>query len=198
MKSPDLLGNEPFAFDMKRFKEMVEKIKQGNKAVKVEEGKNLLSMRGFITHYQNKRTKRLVLATCQEFEYAHEHSTLKKLAAEDYDVILVPKGYFNRHDKKFDAFLLREHIFLEADLKCIHSKNPDTIGKAIKNGTEQAQRLVIDIASSVERKVLIDGLRLGCQRNTELIEVMLFYNSSFYRLFKTQILGDRIFEVLKR
>jgi hypothetical protein len=65
----------------------------------------------WITHYQNKRSKCVVLADSNEFEYPHEHHTYKKLAAADYNVILVPKGFFKRNEKKFDVFLCRGHIF---------------------------------------------------------------------------------------
>jgi hypothetical protein len=138
-----------------------------------------------------------VLADCNDFEYPHEHHTCKKLAAADYNVILVPKGFFKRNEKKFDVFLCRGHVFLESDLKCITTTNVDTIGKRIKEGSEQSLRLVLDITSSIKKTELIDGLKTGCERNKVLIEVMLFYNSCFYRLKKDLILSKNIYKVLK-
>lgn len=190
-------NTSPAEFDMSVFKKTIEKIKQGNKTVKLEESKKLLAIEGLITHHQDKDTKRVVLAICKEWEYPHEHHTSKKLTAYDYDVILVPNGYFKRNDKKFDVFLSRGHIFLESDLKCITTTNPDTIGNRIKEGSEQSTRIVLDITSPIERRNLIEGLKTGCERNRTLIEIMIFYNSKFYCLPKTQILSRKIFDVLK-
>lgn len=91
----------------------------------------------------------------------------------------------------------RGHIFLEADLKCITTSNPDTIGKRIKEGSEQATRIVLDITSAIRKKELIIGLKTGCGRNDLLKEILLFYNSSFYCLPKTLILSKNIFSVIK-
>lgn len=190
-------NSKPAEFDMNDFKKTIEKIKQGNKVEKLEETKKLLSFEGFITHHQDKVTKRVVLAICKEFEYPHEHHTSKKLAGVNYDVILVPNGYFKRSDKKFDVFLSCGHILLESDLKCITTTNPDTIGKRIKEGSEQSSRVVLDITSVIAKNDFINGLRLGCQRNNSIIEIMAFYNSKFYRMPKTQIMGSKIYDFLK-
>src|SRR5437764_13566983 len=110
---------------------------------------HLLSMDFWITHYQDKKTRCAVIAACNEFEYPHEQHTCKKLAAAGYNVILVPKGFFKRNEKKFDVLLCRGHIFLESDLKCITTTNVYTIGKRIKEGSEQSPRIVLDVTSTI-------------------------------------------------
>lgn len=104
---------------------------------------------------------------------------------------------FKRTDKRFDIFLARDFILLKADLKCIHSKNPDTIGKRIKEGSSQATRLIIDIQYDISTRDLIIGLKTGCERNKQLAEIILFYNSKFYRLEKSLILSKNIHDALK-
>ncbi len=183
--------------DIGYLKGLIKEIKLAGKADRLEKIAKLLSMNGWITHHQDRKTKCVVLATCEEFEYPHEHHTCKKLTAADYNVILVPKGYFKRNEKKFDVFLCREHIFLESDLKCITTANVDTIGKRIKEGSEQSSRLVLDIISPVKKTELIDGLKTGCERNKALTEIMLFYNSCFYRLKKDLVLSRNIYKVIK-
>jgi len=185
------------SFNLDVFREIIFKIKQGDKTVKLEATKQLLLLDGLLNHYTDKITKRNVLANCRHFEYPHEFHTSQKLTGVDYDVIFVPRGYFNKSEKKFDVFLSRGHIFLEFDLKCISSTNPDTIGNRIKEGSEQAARIVLDVTSQIQKKRLIDGLKIGCERNRELKEILLFYNSAFYRLPVTQIVSRRIFEIIK-
>lgn len=189
------LSERSFSLDV--FREIVFKIKQGDRGLKLEAIKRLLLLDGLLNHYTDKTTKRNVLANCRHFEYPHEFHTSQKLTGADYDVIFIPRGYFKSHEKKFDVFLCRDHIFLESDLKCITSTNPDTIGKRIKEGSEQAARVVLDITSQIQKKRLIDGLKIGCERNRELKEILLFYNSAFYRLPITQIVSRRIFEIIK-
>ena len=185
-------------FNMNHFKEAVEKIRAGNKDEKIEKSKTLLSLPGMINHHQDKNTKCVVMAVCKEFEYPHEHQTAKRLTAVNYNVILLPTGYFNRWQKKHDVFLIKNHIFLEADLKCLSStKNIDTIGKNIKRGSEQAKTLVVDVQISIERKKLIEGLRSGCVKNDLLSSIYLFYNSRFYELPKSKIMSNKIFDTLK-
>ena len=183
--------------DIEHLKRLIEEIKLCGKALKAEKIIELLSMDCWITHYQHKKTRCVVLATSGEFEYPHEQHTCIKLTAADYNVIVVPKGFFKRTEKKFDVFLCRGHIFLESDLKCITTTNADTIGKRIKEGSEQSSRLVLDITSSITKNNLIDGLRLRCQRNDMLKEIMLFYNSHFYRLFTTQVINNTIYNIIK-
>jgi hypothetical protein len=77
---------------MVEFRATVERIKLGNKAVKTGEIKRLLTMDGLLNHHTDKSKKRVVMAICEEFEYAHEHHTAKKLTAANYDVILLPHG----------------------------------------------------------------------------------------------------------
>jgi len=183
--------------DIECLKTLIEEIKLSNKASKAEKIMHLLSMDFWITHYQDKKTRCTVIAACNQFEYPHEHHTCKKLAAAGYNVILVPKGFFKRKEKKFDVFLCRGHIFLESDLKCITTTNVDTIGKRIKEGSEQSPRIVLDVTSTITKNNLIIGLKTGCERNQNLMEIILFYNSNFYCLPKTQILSKKIFKVIK-
>lgn len=157
----------------------------------------LFSLPGFKIHYQHGSPKRIVLAEFYEFEHAHEFKTASKIAATGYDVLFVPKGYFNSGQKRFDVFMSRGHILLPADLKCIISKKPDTIAKRIKGGSEQANRVILDITSDIDVKSLIDGLRSGCERNEDLIEVVLFFRSKCHFLLKERILSKHIFKILK-
>ena len=130
------------SFNLDLFREIVFCIKEADKTAKIETVKKLFELNGLISHYTDKITKRVILANCVQFEYPHELHTSQKLTGADYDVIFVPKGYFKRSEKKFDVFLSRGHIFLESDLKCISSTNPDTIGNRIKEGSEQSVRVV--------------------------------------------------------
>ena len=115
----------------------------------------------------------------------------------NYDVIFAPKGLFKPSDKKFDIFLLKEHILLKADLKMIMSKNPDTIAKRIKGGCDQAPRVVVDIRSDITVKDLIDGLRSASFKNSILAEILLFYRNTFYVLTKELVLSKRINKIIK-
>jgi hypothetical protein len=203
LKSPactDLVKNDKLSersFNLDLFREFIKHIKEGDKSIKIEVIQKLFVLDGLYTHHTDKITKRVILANCQQFEYPHELHTSQKLTGVDYDVIFIPKGYFKRSEKKFDVFLSRGHIFLESDLKCITSTNPDTIGNRIKEGSEQSARVVLDITSQIQKRRLIEGLKTGCERNRELKEILLFYNSSFYRLPVTQIISRRIFDIIK-
>ena len=104
---------------------------------------------------------------------------------------------FKRDQKRFDVYLLRDTIILEADLKCIFSTNPDTIGNRIVNGSDQASRVVLDIRSGVQFRDLIDGLRSGTARNNLIKEILLFYRNRLYILPKNLILSNKIFDILK-
>ena len=192
--TPALLQKKS-AFKIEEFKELIEAIKSGSKEEKIEKIKELLEYEPLINHHCEKEFR--ILAECDQLEYPHELHTCKKLLKEGYHVIFVPKGYFKRDEKKFDIFLFKRHLLFEADLKCITSNNPDTIAKRIKDGSQQAHRLVLDIHSIINKNTLIDGLQSGCKRNNDLFEIMLFYNSAFYRLPKAQILGKNIFKVIK-
>jgi hypothetical protein len=192
-----LKKNKPDSFDLALFKAIVQKIKAGNKEVKIEEIRKLLSFPGLITHHKSKITGRIILSDCHSFEYPHEHHTSKKLTEVNYDVIFVPKGYFKRSEKKFDVFLSRGHVLLETELKCITSNNPDTIAKKIVYGSQQSLRLVIDIHSQIQKRSLIEGLRTGCVKNSIVREILVFYNSRFFCLPKPVILSKKIFDILK-
>jgi len=182
-------------FKIEEFKALIESIKEASKEDKIERIQDLLEYEALYNHHSTKEHK--VLAECNELEYAHEFHTCKKLLKEGYHVVFVPKGYFNRFQKRFDIFLFKGHLLFEADLKCLNTVNPDTIAARIKEGSEQANRLVLDIHSNINKKTLIDGLRSGCERNDGLIEIMIFYNGAFYRLPKTQVIGKNIFAIIK-
>lgn len=184
-------------FDIHAFNELVLKIKKSTKNIRSKEIKRLISFRGIIEHYKDSQTKRKILSSSAVFDYEHELYTAIKLTEYNYDVLFTPKGLFKRNQKKFDVFILRDHVLFEADLKCIHSINPDTIGNRIKEGSEQAARIVLDICSAINTKSLITGLKTGCERNNSLLEILLFYNGQFFCLPKNKILSKKIFEVIK-
>jgi hypothetical protein len=147
-------------------------------------------------HYRDSNGRR-VLSETEFIEHKHELETAICLCQANYDVIFAPKGMFSREEKKFDIFLIRDTVIVKADLKNITSKNPDTIAKRIKGGSDQANRVVIHISSDIENKVLIDGLRSGVERNSLIKEILLFYKKNFYRLPKNKILSKEIFKLLK-
>ena len=147
--------------------------------------------------YKNKKTNRRILCESSTLEHSHELITAMALTQVNYDVLFAPKGLFNRSDKKFDVFLIRDHVILKADLKCISSKNPDTIANRIKSGSNQATRIVIDINSDIDYKKLIDGLRSGVSKNNLIKEILLFYNHKFYRLSCKIILSKNVYKILK-
>jgi hypothetical protein len=130
---------------------------------KIEIGK-LLTMTDWFVLHTDKKTGKLVRAECDYLEHEHELHTARALSQVGYDVLFAPKRMFNRADKKFDVFLIRDHVILKADLKCASSLNPDTIANRIKGGAQQASRVVIDIISTIEPHRLIDGLRQGGDR----------------------------------
>jgi hypothetical protein len=104
---------------------------------------------------------------------------------------------FRRGTKKFDIYLIKDTVILEADLKYLSTKNPLTIAARIKEGSEQAARLVIEIASDIHYKLLIQGLRSGIYKNISLKEILLIYKRQFYRLPRNLIMSKRIFDILK-
>ena len=118
-----------------------------------------------------------------------------KILDKGYDVLFVPEAFFPTTSKKFDVMLCKDHVFLRADLKRLETQNPDTIAKRIHAGSAQASRIVLDIVSDIEKKDLIDGLTSGCERNTELVEIILFYRSRCYFLPKAKILNRRLKEL---
>jgi len=168
-----------------------------DRKLKRRQADKLLNNQNWINHYYNKKTNRKVLSESESIEHAHELATAIKITEVNYDVIFAPKGLFKRNDKKFDIFLLRDHIILKADLKTITSKNPDTIARRIKDGSDQASRIILDIRSDIQAGTLIDGLRSGSSKNDLLVEVLLFYRNKFYVLDKKQILGKNIYSLIK-
>jgi hypothetical protein len=158
---------------------------------------NILASAGWHEHHRDSKTGRRVLSHSAELEHAHEKTTAILLTQVNYDVIFVPKAMFKRSEKRYDVLLLRETVILKADLKCIFSKNPDTIANRIKEGSDQASRVVLHICSDVTAKVLIQGLRSGCYKNSLLKGILLFYKAKFYLLDKNLITSKRIFDIIK-
>lgn len=176
------------------FQSCFEKISAAQRKIQIAK---ILSEKDWHEHYRDKATGRRVRSETELIEHQHELNTAICLAQINYDVIFAPKIMFVREQKKFDIFLLRDTVILKADLKSITSKNPDTIAKRIKGGSDQASRVVIHINSDIEKKALIDGLRSGVERNSLIKEILLFYKKGFYRLPKNLILSREIFKVLK-
>ena len=114
-----------------------------------------------------------------------------------YDILFAPKGMFARHEKRFDVFIIKGTIMLKADLKAINSQNPDTIANRIKEGSNQASRIVLHILSGVSAKILIQAMRSGCYKNPTLKEIFLLYKGNFYVLPVNLITSKRIFSILK-
>lgn len=168
-----------------------------NAAAKKKAIDKLLSSKDWVKIYTDKNTRRSVYCEKKEMDYKHEVQTAKALCQKNYDVLFAPAGMFQFYEKKFDIFLIRNHIILKADLKAIQSKNPDAIAKRIRGGSEQASRIVLDILSNIEKRMLIDGLQSGVTRNNLIKEILLLYNNSFYRLSKDDILSRRIMNIIK-
>lgn len=193
VRSPFLLFVNiiPFITAIKAYRNAI------NARMRRNEIQKILAFTDWFEHYKDKKTGRRVLSESKTIEHEHERRTAICLAQMNYDIVFAPAGLFQRTGKRFDIYLLRDTVILEADLKCISSKNPSTIAYRIKEGTEQASRVVIDITSDIDKKVLIQGLRSGAYKNKLLIEVLLFYKKRFYRLPKNLIQGKRIYEVIK-
>ena len=147
--------------------------------------------------YRDKHSGCCVYAERGELEHKHELSTAKALSQKGYDVLFAPKAMFSRTEKKFDVFLIRDHIILRADLKSISSTSKGPIANRIINGAAQASRIVVDIVSDIRKRELIDGLKSGVQKSESLVEILLFYNSRFYRLNRNEILSKKIYELIK-
>lgn len=182
-------GREYLFFDVAGFVLLVYScFGKAQRAYKQAQIKKILADFDWVVHYEDKDTGRKVLA---EGKIEHEKSTAVFLAQMDYDVVFAPAGMFKRADKKFDVFLLKDTIVLRADLKCIYTKNPDNIAKRIKEGSEQASRLVVNVISDAGRKALTKGLRSGVERNKLITEILLIYKGKLYKLPKALILKNR-------
>jgi hypothetical protein len=118
--------------------------KGANVRARKNEIQRILAAADWYVHYTDKKTGRRVLSESILIEHEHERRTAIALAQMNYDVVFAPAGIFQRGGKKFDIYLLKDTIILEADLKCISSKNPLTITYRIKEGAEQASRVVLD------------------------------------------------------
>jgi hypothetical protein len=161
------------------------------------EVQKLLSLSHWHEHYKDKKTGRRVLSESNRIEHEHERNTAIHLAQMNYDIVFAPGGMFQRGAKKFDIYLLRDSIILEADLKCISSQSPLTIAYRVREGSEQASRVVVQITSDLDSKILIQAFRNASYRNRLLKEILLIYKRKFYRLPKTLIMSDRIFDIIK-
>ena len=193
-----IVSSVPLLVDITFFISAIKAYYKGaNARAKRNEIQRILAAADWYVHYTDKRTGRRVLSESILIEHEHERRTAIGLAQMNYDVVFAPAGIFQRGGKKFDIYLLKDTIILEADLKCISSKNPLTIAYRIKEGSEQASRVVLDIASDIDRNTLIQGLRSGSYRNTLLSEILLVYKKKFYRLPKSLIMSKRIFDILK-
>jgi len=168
-----------------------------NAKARKAEIQKLLSIPDWIEQYRDKKTGRRVLSESKNVEHAHEMHTAICLAQMNFDVVFVPDAMFQRGQKKFDVYLLRDTIILEADLKCLSSKRPDTLANRIISGSNQASRIVLDIKSDISAKDLIDGLRSGTCKNDLVKEIFLFYKNKFYILPKNLIWSKQIFNILK-
>jgi hypothetical protein len=134
-----------------------------------------LSLPHWHEHYRDKKTGRRVLSESIRIEHEHERRTVICLAQMNYD----------------------NSIILEADLTCISSQSPLTVAYRIREGSEQASRVVVHIASDLDGKILIQALRNASYRNRLLKEVLLIYKRKYYRLPKSLIMSDRIFDIIK-
>lgn len=156
----------------------------------------LLNFDQWLLLYKNKNSGCSIYAESYELDYRHELKAAEALTQEGYHVLFAPKALFKREDKKFDVFLIHDHFIFQADLKNIHSKNPETISNRIAEGARQASRIVVVIQSDLKKKILINGLRSGYQRSNSLIEIFLFYRGRFFRLNKKDIESDKIYKLL--
>jgi hypothetical protein len=169
-----------------------------SKQIRKAQIQKLLTSCDWIEHYRDKSSGKRVLAESPTLDYKHELFTTIALTKVNYDVVFAPKGMFKRGDKKFDVFLIKEHAILKADLKYITSKNPNTIANRIKEGCDQASRVVIDIASDISVRDLIDGLRSGAFKNKLLLQLFLFYKGGFYILNREIIESKHIHGLIAR
>ena len=104
----------------------------------------ILNLWDWHEHYKDRNTGRRVLSELPKLRYANELRSARMLAQMDYDVVFAPAAMFKRESKKFDIYLLRDTIMLEADLKFLSSESPLTIANRIRDGAEQAPRVVLD------------------------------------------------------
>jgi hypothetical protein len=168
-----------------------------NARARRNEIQRILKATDWYVHYIDKKTGRRVLSDLNRIEHDHERRTAINLARMNYDVVFVPIGLFKRERKKFDIYLLRDPVILEADMKSVISTNPDTIGNRIIDGSNQASRVVLDVQSAISAMDLIDGLRSGTGKNDLIKEVLMFYRNKFYILPINLIWSKRIFEIIK-
>lgn len=191
-------GGGGFLIDITVFSGMLKVCYDGaTRKIKQQHIIKLLASHDWHEHYCDEVSGKKVLSESETLEHKHELHTARAIAQIGYDVLFAPRGIFKRDEKRFDIFLIREHVILKADMKSITSKNPDTIANRIKGGSDQASRVVVDICSDIEKKYLIAGLRSGVENNKLIKEIFLFYKNGFYKLPKDLIKSRRIFDVIK-
>jgi hypothetical protein len=169
-----------------------------DKKIKKAQIEKIFASADWYRHYCDKKTGNSVFSESpSSIEHKHELDTAICLAQIGYDILFAPKGMFDRHDKRFDVFIIKGTVMLKADLKAINSQNPDTISNRIKEGSYQASRIVLHILSDVSAKKLIQAMRSGCYKSSTLKEIFLLYKGSFYVLPINLITSNRIFSILK-
>jgi hypothetical protein len=146
--------------------------------------------------FKDKYSECCVCSEASPIAYQHELRSAEILAKNGYHVLFAPKAMFRRAEKKFDVFLIKDHLLFKADLKNIISKNPDTIANRISEGASQADRLVLMIESDIKKVKLIDGLRSGMYKAGSLKEIFLYYRGKFIRLNTDLVNNKNIYKLL--
>lgn len=196
--SRDGLDEKKGLVDIKRFIALISAYRLAiDPAARRKAVQKILTNIDWYIHYFDKKTGRKVLSESNRIQHDHERRTAIRLAQVNYDVLFAPAGIFNRSQKKFDVFLLRDIVLLEADMKSVISKNPDTIANRIIEGANQASRVILEIRSAISINDLIDGLRSGTGKNKLIKEVLLFFRNKFYVLPTNLIWSKRIFGIIK-
>lgn len=157
----------------------------------------LLILHEWHRHYESKQTGCVVLNESAEMEFPHELVTAQLLADEGYNVLFAPKELFGIDQKKFDVFLIKDHLFLKGELKCISSKRSKTISNRIMEGAEQAERVIVDMRGDIAKKTLINALRRSARKANLLTEIWLFYKNSFYTLPRKMINSRKISKLIQ-
>src|ERR1035438_3339758 len=81
----------------------------GNK-LKKSKVDNLLGSQEWHEHYFSKSKGTRVLSESNYVEHKHEMKTAISLADKGYNILFVPRGMFQRQQKKFDIFIIKNHI----------------------------------------------------------------------------------------
>lgn len=170
-----------------------------DRKTRLEQLEKIFASCDWYVHHTDKRTGRSVYSeSTSSIGHKHELHMAVFLTQVGYDVLFAPKGMFSAQSRKFDVFLIKGTIMLKADLKCITSKHPDTIAERIKYGSTQASRVVLHVLSDTKPNKLVDALRSGCYKSSNLVEIFLVYKNCFYKLPKNLITSKRILEIIKK